>query len=163
MGTIAPTTVYSPSLRGDDEPEVFSSSSRSPRRFRLKRRSNEASRTDLRAMRSLDPRFNNIDENVRAARRRVKEKRDKDRSQYLEVPRIKFVNRKYGQLKPKKKKEPSPPPAKKKTKPIIEYHGDFNLDFNSKYEPRFVQKERYKMLEKSKRKPFVTRHPTTQH
>ena len=77
---IAPTTVYSPSLRGDDEPEVFSSTSRSPRRFGKKRRSNEASRTDLRAMRSLDPRFSNIDENVRAARKRVKEKRDKEKS-----------------------------------------------------------------------------------
>ena len=76
------------------------------------------------------------------------------------VPRIHFVNRKYGQRKLKKVATDANSKAflrdlsKRKLRPK-KAKDTFNLDFNSQYEPRQIQKHKYRVAAKLKYKPLA--------
>ena len=94
-----------------------------PRKFSRPRDSDSLSVISWRR-RQLDPRYMNIDENVRKARERVREHEKIRRMQENYTARISFPNRKYGRGKlVKKKKSPErqlPPLKKRKKKSIYE-------------------------------------------
>lgn len=108
----------------------------------------------------LDPEHSNINKNVLRARRRVKERRNKEARVKGEVPFIHFFNKnKYGRRKLKKHQTETPLPffgrrdqSRKNKK--LKIKDQFNLDFNSQYEPRWLQKERYKLFDKIGYKPL---------
>ena len=86
-----------------------------------------------------------------------------------EAPFIHFFNKNYGRRKLKKNHTETPSQffagrdASRRTKKI-KVKEKFNLDFNSQYEPRWVQKERYRFFDKLKHKPLAnlqTRYPTS--